>query len=401
MMHQKKSSTDSKDKSTTKPRTSSNQETSDDDHSASSISNDTFASRSYLRNSLASDPWNSASPSKPQNECESPHDQTPSLPPMHSNRKSHRPCSKNTSRKSRPDWHASYVDLPQVRESMIASISKDVVGMMESDEDSNECLQQQHPRHTEKCVNKQTEPRGNRHQKLRNHSTTKPAKTKTNNILPSTQLLSSLGLDSSSREQEERNNTRPSSLLGALWDQSAPTNNPIIDHYDDENICESGAMALVRCMNGDVRFTEGGQISNHRPCYCIFKTMNLRLFLRCVIILLIIVSLAVAIPVSLWRYGASRVENDQNANTTILSGEFPISTSTIDANGGMSESDKLPLAEEIIRVCRPNGYDEDIETCRKHCHSKECCFMDLDDEQGGNVVGISGITLTSFNKNAA
>jgi hypothetical protein len=126
-----------------------------------------------------------------------------------------------------------------------------------------------------------------------------------------------------------------------------------------------------------------------------------RLFLKCLLGALILVSLAVAVPVSLRRFGPSQHdENDHNTTTSITSGESPIATSYIEANYGvMSEREKMSLAEEIIRVCKPNGYDEDIETCRKHCNSKQCCFVDPNDERG-NVNDESGLTLASLNVNA-
>ncbi|KAL7486830.1 hypothetical protein ACHAW6_012423 [Cyclotella cf. meneghiniana] len=388
MNNKKKSPSISKNKSnTTKRKTSSDQKTIGDDHSASSISNDTFASRSYLRSSLASDPWNSTTPSAPQTQCQSSHDRTtpPRPPSSRPNRHSRKPPSSKTARKSR-ELHSSYVDLPQVRESMIESISNDVRNMIESDEDFRE-IRRKTPTTKEGCVDAPSRKKGDG--------------TNTAGVMPPAQLLSSLGLDSSSRGHEERNRSLPPSLFGALWEQSSPTNDPVIDHYNDENICESGAMALVRCMNGDARFSPGDRIADNRPCYCIFKTMNVRLFLTCLLSVFIVVSLAVAVPLSLRRFGPLRqVENENNATASTSSGEWPIETSYIEATDGVvSESEKMSLAEEIIRVCKPNGYDEDREICRKHCNLKQCCFVHPDDERG-NFNDQSGLTLASLNENA-
>lgn len=290
-------------------------------------SSDTFASRRYLKASLAKDPWTERS-----NQSQQQHKNDVSKEPA-THVSDRNPRKKTRSKKM---LHASMLDAPNMRDSVVTTMMSNT---------SSRSID----------INDVAGVATNRQRRDDRTSVKKDAK-----AMPSTQILSSLGLDTS----EEGNR---SSVFSSYLD---PNNL----HLDGE---ESGAMALVRSIEGDVI----RQDLERKRCYCLVEKIDPKIVLLCVVIFAVAVMLVMVIPYPVSSNGVMNTSND--FVPTLLPADQSASNNTL-SNTPISSTDEttkeeLAISEEVIRICNPKGYDYDKYTCQELCVDKECCFADPDD----------------------
>jgi hypothetical protein len=240
---------------------------------------------------------------------------------------------------------ASMLDVPNVHDSVVTSISSNIT------------------KHVESKENNSTTPKTMNERKSQGRKSEAKTKKRTDKALPPTELLSSLGLD----ESEAGNRT---SVFSSYWDSHSPD-------LDDEP-CESGAMALVRSIEGDV-MREGVE---RRWCYCLLEKFDIKTVLLCVVLFATVVVLVMAVPYHTEHNTAMDASPNKNVPTLLPSDTDKVATNDNAAasTAGDSNTNSLSLAEEIIRVCNPKGYDHDAYKCHDLCYDKECCFVDPDNE---------------------
>jgi hypothetical protein len=302
---------------------------------ASDESNDTFASRRYLKDSLAKDPWTGRS------------DQSHRQHKNESNEPATYESDKNPRKKTRSKkmLHASMLDAPNMRDSMVTTMLSNT---------------------SSRSIDVNDDGKKNRIGAVDARTTSQPKRdnrasvNKDTKALPSTELLSSLGLD----ESEAGNRT---SVFSSYWD----ANNL---HLDDEG---SGAMALVRSIEDDVI----RQDMEKKWWYCLVEKFNPKIIILCVVIFVVAVMLVMVIPYPVKNNEVMSTSNefvptllptDQSAHDNTL-------PNTTISNTGETIKEQLTLSEEVIRICNPNGYDYDKYKCQNMCLDKECCFADPDD----------------------
>jgi hypothetical protein len=392
--------------------------------------NDTFASRQYLRSSLARDPWSDvvgvqsshseqdqpsayAAINKKISELRSSTRSNKSANSAGSN-KSNKSSSSETNeatnplkkctpkrqgRRSRQELNASMLDMPHSSMIGVSTSMRRDIELIENDEHAVH-FNGENDLHMYKDST---------------DATNCNAKLNRSNAIPSTQLLSNLGLDSSQRSEDynlrsdSKYNHRSNSVFGAFWGSSVSVND-----YDDES-CESGAMTLIRSM-GEVHYGEG------KKSTCLL-VRNAKRVLLCASLTLFVSMLGLAglrvgrsneHDINSTRFnmnGTSKVISGTESNQTSIiqptnsdSDDNSVTTAQNDKTTATSNSglltnssketigEKLALAEEVLRVCKPNGYDADVKKCQKFCKGRECCFVN-DDKTAGSSPVKSNVTL--------
>lgn len=316
---------------------------------ASDESNDTIASRRYLKNSLAQDPWtddNSKDSTKNDSEQRSTQLNDSRLLDASSKRKTYQKRSMNM-------VSGNMLDVPNLHDSTTTKLTANTTRQIESVD-----IEEKKSTRRSRVATKKDTPTINTNRKNRGKET-----------IPPTQQLSSLGLD----ESEEGNR---SSVFSSYWDNAK---NP---HFADEE--SSGAMALVRSIEGEI---VQKQEMKRRYCYCILNKLDARVVLFCFVLFGIVVVLVWNIPYD--KSGGNDTVIAEKEVPMLLPVDLEDTNTTAIQSNETKNSNKLLLsmAEAIIQACNPKGSDQDPIKCKDFCNGKECCFVDRENERGVRYCG--------------
>ena len=298
-------------------------------------SNETLASRRYLKKSLAQGPWtedNSKDSSKRNSDQKSAQSDDSRLNDASSKRKIYERRSKNM-------VSANMLDVPNLHDSATTKLAANTA-----------------------TEGKRPTGRSTVSTKIATAATNTNLKNGGKETIPPTQFLSSLGLDKS-----EKGNR--SSIFRSYWDNSNHSR-----MADEES---SGAMALVRSIEGEILQE---QQMDRRCCYCILNKLDARIFFLCFLLFGIVVVLVWSIPYD--KNSDNSAINAKREVPMLLPVDIEGASNTTKQSNDTEHSNKLllSLAEAIIKVCNPKSSDHDYIKCNDFCNDKECCFADSEDE---------------------
>ena len=312
---------------------------------ASDESNDTLTSRRYLKDSLAQDPWID-NPKPSQSQLKNDKSNESKISPK-----------RNKSQSSRRTLRDSMLDVPNVRDSILTAMASNTSSR-------NIDLHGEESKRRSDVTRIQRNRESGAATGAKNRDRKSAVTKKDMNAIPPTEELSSLALD----ESEVGNR---SSLFRGYWDS---TNLP--RSVDEE---ESGAMALVRSIEGDI-IREGAE---RKRCHYPADKFNAKVVLLCVVVFAVVVMLVMVIPyqgndMALALNTTNEhvptllpFDLDETNNVTKFNND-----TNIQSNSDEPTKEQLSLAEEVIKVCNPYGYDQDKYKCYNLCNDKECCFQD-------------------------